>query len=325
MKSFEEIYEIIKNEDYSDLEELRLKEKKKKGIIITLIVSILLIPPILMFTEIINSYFLEQILPKIMTIFELIVVVGIISFLFYFLFLLTRIGSSKKPGKKKYKYLFKERIISKLISTYDSNLKFDNYLFIQKELYNKAQFEIYDHYSANDLVFGKIDGIIDFKMGDVHTEIESIDSDGNSSYITLFRGLFSSAKLDKNLNATIKIRKNRGQSGKGLSGKAKLHMDSAEFEKNFDIYSSDQILAMRILTSDIMDYMVNFTTENKVKFEITILNQDLFIRIHCKNMFEASLSKSSIDENILKEYYTYLNFMCELNKKFYRIISEKDI
>ena len=102
-------------------------------------------------------------------------------------------------------------------------------------------------------------------------------------------------------------------------------MDSAEFEKNFDIYSSDQILAMRILTSDIMDYMVNFTTENKVKFEITILNQDLFIRIHCKNMFEASLSKSSIDENILKEYYTYLNFMCELNKKFYRIISEKDI
>ncbi len=329
MKSFEDIYEIIKNENYSDLEDFRLKEKKKiKIFYLCLLWAILINPLIFIFAGLTkNNYFTEKFLKIFFVeilIFFAIIILFILSSIFSYFF---RKGkSTKKTFKKKsYNQLFKEKIISTLVSNYDSNLEFSYEKSISRDLYNQGLFEMYDIYSSNDLVHGKIAGIIDFKMGDVHTENVSTDSDGNSTYTTIFKGLFSSAKLDKSLNNTIKIRKNRGFVGRGLTRKSQLHMDSSEFEKCFDIYSSDQILAMRILTSDIMDYMVSFTKTNNIKFEITIANQELYIRIHCQNMFEGSVFKNSIDENTLKRYYTYLNFMCELNKKFYKVISEKDI
>ena len=43
-------------------------------------------------------------------------------------------------------------------------------------------------------------------------------------------------------------------------------------EKLFDVYSTDKILALRILTSDILDYMINFKKENKIKYELTLKN-----------------------------------------------------
>ena len=329
MKSFEEIYEIIKNENYSDLEDFRLKEKKKVKIFYLCLLCVILINPLIFIfaglTK--NNYFTENFLKiffiEILIFFSLIILFILFSIFSYFI--QKGKNTEKKPKKKNYNQLFKEKIITTLVSSYDSNLIFSREKSISENLYNRGLFEIYDIYSSDDLVYGKISGIIDFEMGDIVTQNKQTDSEGNTTVYTVFRGLFSSAKLDKNIKNTIKIRSNKGNIGIGLSKKYQLHMDSIEFEKYFDIYSSDQILAMRVLTSDIMDYMVSFTTENKVKFEITISDEKLYIRIHCKNMFEGSVFKNSIDVNTLKQYYTYLNFMCELNKKFYKVISEKDI
>ena len=126
---------------------------------------------------------------------------------------------------------YKKEIISKLISTYDENLHFDSTAHIEKIDYMLAEFERFDHFYSNDLIYGNIDGLIDFKLGDVHTEDESTDSDGHTSRTTLFRGLFSIEKLDKNINTTIKIRLDKFFK---ISKKNILSMDSQEFEKYFE-------------------------------------------------------------------------------------------
>ena len=45
-------------------------------------------------------------------------------------------------------------------------------------------------------------------------------------------------------------------------------MDSKEFEKYFDIFTEDRILAMRILTHDVMETMVQFYS--KLKYEVVL-------------------------------------------------------
>lgn len=303
MKNFNEIYKKVYEESKkNNLEETRktyLKESYKKTIK-TLIILIVLISIMIY----VHAYFF---LPFV------IIIVIIASAI-----------SGKSPHSS-YKKEYKEIIISTLVNSYDENLYFYPTQCIQRSVYNAAEFESYDNFYSNDYINGKIDGIIPMALGDVRTEDEHTDSDGNTTYTTVFRGLFSSANLNKNIQSTIKIRSDKGKLAKLFSKKEQVEMDSQEFEKYFDIFANDKILAVRILTSDIMNYMIDFKKNNKVNFEITIKNQNIYTRIHCDDMFEGKLSQSAIDYETLHKYYKYLNFMCELNKKIYNIILEKDI
>ncbi len=292
MKSFDEIYKTLSSISAENID----NTKKKSLIIIGLIIAI--------FFFIISTY----LLPEFMFFF---IIIAIIIFMMF-----TSISFS--TASKTYK----KEIITKLVSTYDENLHFDPNAHIEKIDYIMAEFEQFDNFYSNDLIFGKIDGIIDFKLGDVHTQDIYHDSDGHTTRTTLFRGLFSVEKLDKNINNTIKIRLDKFFK---LSGKNILKMDSQEFEKYFDVYCTDKILTMRILTSDIMDYLLNFTKENKIKFEITIKKSQVFTRIHCPDMFELPIFRKTLDYKTLYKYYKYIDFMCELNKKIYHVISSKDI
>lgn len=295
MKDFNQIYQKIYNECHTEIEKIR-KQSLQKLIPIFIICVILII-------LVIYKISIILIIPLIMA----TAIILLISTHY--------IGYNKK---------FKKTIISRLVSYYDENLEFTPDTHIQKSEYNLAEFEHYDNFYANDYIYGKIDGIIDFHLGDVHTTQETRDSDGHTTSTTVFQGLFSSGKLSKPIPANIKIRSDKGLLGKFITNKNLLSMDSQEFEKLFDIYSDDKIITMRILTSDIMDYMINFKKENKIRYEITLKNSLLFIRIHCQDMFETSIFKNALDFETLEKYYKYLNFTCELNKKIYNVINEKD-
>ena len=101
-------------------------------------------------------------------------------------------------------------------------------------------------------------------------------------------------------------------------------MDSGEFEKYFDVSSNDKILAMRILTSDVMDTILKFknTSDN---FQITINNNHVCIRIPCNNLFETSVTKSADNKELLKEDYKYLNFIYGLSQSILNALENKDI
>lgn len=294
MKNFNEIYQKLYNEYHEEMENIHQEnsKKSKKKITITiilLILSILISMPILTI---------------VLVIYLLILLLG---------------------QNSKFKAIYKDTIISSLVHYYDSSLTFDKSRSISSMVYKQAEFEKYDEFYSDDYISGKIDGIIDFAMGDVHTIDVSTDSDGHTTRTTIFRGLFSSGNLDKTVNGTIKMRSDKGFLGKFFSDKTKMSMDSGEFEKHFDVYATDKILAMRIFTSDIMDFLISFKTQNKIKFELTIKNNNLFVRIHCGNMFEGSSAQKALDFETLYKYFKFLDFMCELNKKIYYVLQEKDL
>ena len=103
-------------------------------------------------------------------------------------------------------------------------------------------------------------------------------------------------------------------------------MDSSEFEKYFNVYASDKIIGMQILTADIMEDILEFKNLTKQHFDIFINNNNIYLRFHCGSMFEIRTLKSGpIDEQNLKKYYDILNFADNLSRKIIKIINETEL
>ena len=103
-------------------------------------------------------------------------------------------------------------------------------------------------------------------------------------------------------------------------------MDSSEFEKAFNVYASDKIIGMQILTADIMEDILEFKNLTKQHFDIVINNNNIYLRFHCGSMFEPHFKKKNIlDEKSLKSYYDILNFTCELTNKIINVVNDVEI
>lgn len=159
MKNFNEIYQKLYNEYHEEMENIHQENSKKLKKKITITIILLIIS---LFTS----------MP--------IITIGLTIYLL--ILLITQNG--------KFKAIYKDTIISSLIHYYDSSLTFDKSRSISSIVYKQAEFERYDEFYADDYISGKIDGIIDFSMGDVHTIDVSTDSEGHITRTTVFQGLF---------------------------------------------------------------------------------------------------------------------------------------
>ncbi len=296
MQNFEEIFKQLQAR-YSNLEE---KSKDARYTILFLSIALFLVFVISFFINIFIALF--------------VLIIAIICVMIYF-----------RVTAIKFNKSFKSTVIADLVNLYDYNLQFNEAYSIKESQYANAEFERYDNFYSNDLISGNIGGTIYFELGDVRTEVVHEDDEGNVSTSTVFSGIFSVGKLPKFIDSTIKIRSDKGILGKLKRNSELMHMDSQEFEKQFDVYAEDKILAMRILTSDIMDYLINFKLHSKINFEITIKDENIYCRFHCSNMFEGSLFTGALNKPQLQKYYNCLDFMCTLTKKIYSILLEKEL
>lgn len=302
MKSFTKIYEEVLVNSKQELENLRKKLLFRLFILIS--ITICLVVVCFMYTSVVKTALIGYL--------AIVVCIFII-----------------RGPQNEYKSKYKEKVVKTFIKSYDDNLSYTPEGKIPSQIYRSAGFETnYDRYHSDDLIIGNIDGH-KIMMGEVHTEIESehTDSDGNTTttYVTIFHGMFGNVHINNKYNGEIKVHSNKGKLGNLFSGKKRIEMDSAEFEKYFDVYADDKIQAMQILTSDIMEQMINFITENKIKFEITINQSEFYIRFKTGQMFEANVFKSSVNFDTLKNVYDIINFTFDITRNLIKITEETEI
>lgn len=202
---------------------------------------------------------------------------------------------------------------------------------LSSTVFKEAEFERYDRYHAEDLIHGTLKNNCKFAMSEVLTEDEHTDSDGNTTYSTIFSGLFAKMETPKPFNTLLYLRKdrkdksllNRAFLGKLPFDKLRIQLDSPEFEKIFDVYASDQIIAMQLLTADIMQDLMQFHNEMVMNYELTIKENCMYIRFWCGEMFEtAKLKKFSLDRDTLYKYYRMLDFTFSLTDKMLKLLYE---
>ena len=193
----------------------------------------------------------------------------------------------------------------------------------------EAEFERFDRYNAEDLIYGTLKNNCKFVMSEILTERKRIDSSESDSYSTVFSGLLAKVETPKPFNASLYLRKdikdksflNRAFCKKLSFDELRTQLDSPEFEKIFDVYASDKIVAMQLLTADIMQNLMQFYNEMGIDYELTIKKNCMYIRFWCGKMFEtASLGKFSLDRDTLYKYYRMLDFTFSLTDKMLKLL-----
>lgn len=306
-ESFGELYTRLYRENINELEALRGKAKKEFWSGLVIIVAIFL-------SICINPAFLFLILT-------------------YIIFYLIRINIKSKntfeiqKRPKTYKEVFKEKIIKPLIMNMFEASKYEPLEGISRIDYRKAGYnEPFDRYSSEDLVIAplRIDGEISsfITFAEVLTERESRDSEGRTTYTTVFNGLAGSFLIPKNLERKIYIRANGRVSS---LNKNKVKMDMTEFEKKFDVESDDPILAMRILTSDVMTEMLDLYERYKYRFEINIINDTVYMRLSTGALFEPSVFSSSMEYKQIEKYYLVLKALITIAEHIYQTVYRLDV
>ena len=317
MKTFDEIYEELQNIDNSELNIAWQKAKKesektrKVAVAICLMMDIIFI--ILFFKNITGPLF-----------FYLYVVVFIIMMNVVIFGVLTATSKMSK-NQREYNIKYKNLVIGKIINNFYNNLEYFPNKPMPEYIYKHLGYEYYNKYKSDDYFEAQIDNNYSIQMAEILTQKEETyrDSDGktHTRTITKFHGLFAKIVMHKSIKGELRVMQNGG-----LFFNKKLKMDSSEFEKHFDVKASDPIVGMQLLTADVMEELVEYENKTKMKFDIFIKENELYLRFHSGPMFETGNIKNGVlDRNLVQKYFYMLNFTYNLSKKLINVVNNTQI
>lgn len=269
---------------FEELEQIRIKYKNKSllafGIAICIVLVTLLVLCINKLYDIIPAAF-------IFTFFVGVVAKAIIT------------SGSAKLYTKAYKDYFIKRSLEKIFT----DLKYDPERGIsEKVIEDTGMMYMGDRYSSNDYISGKYKNI-NFIQSDVHIEEEhtTTDSDGNTQtyYVTTFLGRWMIFDFNKEFKANVQVCE-KGFGNNRIHSKVKyekVEMESATFNKKFDIYAQNAHDAFYILTPSLMEKIDNLEKRNKGRILLCFINNQLHVGLYDgKDSFEPSSCFKEINE-----------------------------
>ena len=226
--------------------------------------------------------------------------------------------------KREYRRLYKNKVIPEFVKLINNHLEFksfDNELFKMRENYRTSGFDkkMFNSFESNDYVEGFSDDEIFIKMCDVNVQFYE---DKDKRIPKRFQGIFAHTKCGKYIGTEIKISKNKI---KILEQEQRVEMDSAEFEKYFDIYSQNKIEAMQLLTIDVMETLMNFYKKYNLDFEIIFRNNTIYMRFFTGPMFEPQIFRNSMNKKTLAVYFCILKFIVDVSKSVNKALQEVEI
>lgn len=216
-----------------------------------------------------------------------------------------------KTGKNSYDNIYKEKIVKFALKEYDDKLEYDPHGCITEVQYQMANFERYDRYHSEDRIDGNILGY-NFMMADVHTEDRREDSDGDTTYVTLFKGQVAIVELSKTVEFELEIKNN---SIKLFNKKKIVEIDNPDFEEIYDVYTSDQVKAMSILTPAVTNRMLDLYNKYGFIFEFKFVGKYMYFRFDSGNLF-VPYAKSPMDEAIgVASYFEIIDGIKDIMKE----------
>lgn len=273
MKITEEVLKNIRPV-LENLEVERLLYKQKKGKLLKVLACIY--GGVILLVLILSVFNIQTSLVAAICLIIFITVIGVS---YYFLM--------ANPIRVRYIYGYKVKVVPQILKslkgdyTYEPEGRLSIHEFENSELYRDP-----DRYTSKNFIRGKCDKT-HLEFAEVHAEKKqkTRDSEGKSKieYITIFKGIFFIADFHKNFHGRTFItpdfaEKKFGLFGRkfqkigGQKGTRLTQMDDTEFEKEFVINTTDEIECRYILTSAMMQNILQLkerfsTGEVKIAFK----------------------------------------------------------
>ena len=247
---------------------------------------------------------------------------SIFAFALVFFFCVISARKNAIPYHRAYKAYFVEQ---NLRATF-SDLYYSHDQGLSREiLQSTGMINTGDCYSSNDFTSGKYRDVT-FSQADVHIQVEHTDSDGGTSYVTIFKGRFMIFEFPKKFNFKLELIGKRfgayripGKNPTTGRKMQKISTESTEFNKTFKIYGEDGFEAYYILDPAFMVKIQAIAELHKGKIFLGFVDNRLIIGLNDgKDSFEPPKASRPIDEaaehqKIASDIKTITDFVDQLS------------
>ncbi len=161
----------------------------------------------------------------------------------------------------------------------------------KKEVSKSLLFGIYDDKSGDDYFKGSYKGV-DVVISEEKLEKYYYDSKGKRRERTIFEGILVSLEMNKNFEGQTVGKRDKGFLNKfnGCTGLENVKLEDVVFEKEWEIYSNNQVEARYLLTTAFMERLLRVKKmylSNRLQF--SFFDNVLFLAIDSgENMFQSS-------------------------------------
>ena len=170
-----------------------------------------------------------------------------------------------------------------------------------------------DRYHAEDLIEGCL-GKTSFICSEVHAEERRARSTKNGVqyyWEDIFKGFLFIADFHKEFQGETTVL--RDSFFKIKMGASRVKMENPDFEKVFDVFSTNQIEARYLITPSMMERMLKLDSNFKKGITISFRNSTILVAIpDSKNRFEADVWSSLSDMSILKSDFAVLQSLLDI-------------
>ena len=209
---------------------------------------------------------------------------------------------------------YKEEVVDEIIHAFCPNATYSPNDGVGEELFrNSGLFTSPDRYHAEDLIEGCLDKT-SFICSEVHAEERRARSTKNGVqyyWEDIFKGFLFIADFHKEFQGETTLLRN--SLFKVKMGASRVKMENPDFEKVFDVFSTNQIEARYLITPSMMERMLKLDSNFKKGITISFRNSTILVAIpDSKNRFEADVWSSLNDMSILKSDFAVLQSLLEI-------------
>jgi hypothetical protein len=209
---------------------------------------------------------------------------------------------------------YKEEVVDEIIHAFCPNATYSPNNGVGEDLFrNSGLFTSPDRYHAEDLIEGCLDKT-SFICSEVHAEERRARSTKNGVqyyWEDIFKGFLFIADFHKEFQGETTVL--RDSFFKIKMGASRVKMENPDFEKVFDVFSTNQIEARYLITPSMMERMLKLDSNFKKGVTISFRNSTILVAIpDSKNRFEADVWSSLNDMSILKSDFAVLQSLLEI-------------
>ena len=199
--------------------------------------------------------------------------------------------------------------------SYNAEDGIDSETFVASHLFHAKP----DRYETGDLVSGAY-GNTRLKFARVHAE-QKRSSGKNTHYETIFKGVLMTADFNKNFRGHTYVRTDIAESAFGhfgrtlqklsvaLSSDELVQLENPKFEKEFAVYTSDQIEARYILSPALMERMLELKRRSGTEIQFSFRDSSVIISIaRDEKLFAPDFARPATDAAQLEEVHNQLAF-----------------
>jgi hypothetical protein len=214
-----------------------------------------------------------------------------------------------------YRSVFKVAVIARLVRFIDENLRYSPDQGIPKSIFQTADLykQQIDRYRSEDQVSGKV-GATEIAFSEVHAEYKTKDNKGHTEWHTIFRGILFTGDFNKAFRGKTVVLPDTAERLLGSLGQKLqswtpgrddlVKLEDPEFEREFVVYGSDQIEARYILSTSLMERIVQFKRKTGKRIGLSFVGSKVFVAVpYTKNLFEPRLFSTLLDFAPIAQYF----------------------